>query len=264
MQVAAKFSEKWQFPHCLGAMDGKHVVIQSPIHSGTEYYNYKSFFSIVMFALVDADYNFLFLDAGCQGRISDGGIFKDTELFKKMQTCTLNIPEQRELPGREKPLPYVIIGDSAFPLTTNIMKPYSGIHPKGTFQRIFNYRLSRARRVVENVFGITSQVFRVLRKPMLLQPKKAETIVMAIAHLHNYLKIGTNSGNLYISPHELDYEEDGVLHQGSWRNDPEPLTSLLPLRNVPRRVVPTVKEIRDEFADYFVKEGNVSWQLDYA
>lgn len=60
------------------------------------------------------------------------------------------------------------------------MKLYSGVHPKGSVKRNFNYRLCRARRVVENVFGISSSVFRVLRKPMLLEPEKAEVVVMAV------------------------------------------------------------------------------------
>lgn len=88
MQVAAKFRKIWNFPNALGAMDGKHVVLQSPVHSGAEFHYYKSSFSIVLFALVDAEYNFLFVDVGCQGRISDGGVFKDTELFQKIEDGT--------------------------------------------------------------------------------------------------------------------------------------------------------------------------------
>ncbi|CAH1993114.1 unnamed protein product [Acanthoscelides obtectus] len=71
--VSEQYQELWNFPNCLGAMDGKHVALQTPINSGSEYYNYKSHCSIVLFALVDANYNFIFADAGCQGRISDGG-----------------------------------------------------------------------------------------------------------------------------------------------------------------------------------------------
>lgn len=80
LSVSEKFDTLWNFPHCLGSMDGKHVVIQSPVNTGSEFFNYKSFFSIVLFALVDADYNFIFVDVGCQGRISDGGVFKNSEL----------------------------------------------------------------------------------------------------------------------------------------------------------------------------------------
>ncbi|KAG5871931.1 hypothetical protein JTB14_022406 [Gonioctena quinquepunctata] len=97
-------------------MDGKHVMLQAPINSGSEYYNYKSYFSIVLFALVDANYNFIFADVGTQGRISDGGIFKHSLIWKKIQVKSLSLPEPKELPGREKRIPYVILGDEAFAL----------------------------------------------------------------------------------------------------------------------------------------------------
>jgi len=177
LEIANDFETKWNFPHTLGSMDGKHVVIQAPINTGTEYFNYKSSFSIVLFAVVYANYNFIFVDAGCQGRISDGGVFQDCQLNKKLKSNSLGLPLLAPLPGRRKEIPFFFIGDGAFPLTDNIMKPFPGLFSKGTPKRIYNYRLSRARRVVENVFGIISSVFRVLRKPLLLNPEKSELIV---------------------------------------------------------------------------------------
>lgn len=150
------FNDVWNFPHCIGAMDGKHVLIQAPFNSGTEFYNYKSTFSIVLFALVDADYNFIFVDAGCQERISDGGVFKDTILYRMIENKKLGLPNPEPLPNRNTMVPYFIVADSAFALSENVMKPYAGTHVKGSPKRIFNYRLSRARRVVENAFGIIS------------------------------------------------------------------------------------------------------------
>lgn len=104
--------------------------------------------SIVMFALIDADYNIMFLDVGTQGRISDGGVFQKTELCHRLATGNLALPPPKVLPGRQKKQPFVIVADEAFPLEEHIMKPYSGNHLRDSPKRIFNYRLSRARRIL--------------------------------------------------------------------------------------------------------------------
>lgn len=162
-----------EFSTCVGSIDGKHVVIHAPSHSGSEYYNYKGTFSIVLMAVCDADYCIIYSNIGCQERISDGGVFRHTALFEKLENGTLNLPEPETLPMKKKHIPYVFLGDNAFPLKINMMVPYSGCYDRNSSERIFNYRLSRARRVIENVFGIMSAVFRVLRKPILLNPERA-------------------------------------------------------------------------------------------
>ncbi|KAG5890986.1 hypothetical protein JTB14_017592 [Gonioctena quinquepunctata] len=93
-EVARQYERNWNFPHCLGALDGKHVVIQKPMLNGSEFINNKSTFIIVLFALADADYNLLFVDAGCQGRISDGGVFKASLLYKKREQKKCNLPHR--------------------------------------------------------------------------------------------------------------------------------------------------------------------------
>jgi hypothetical protein len=81
--VAKQYQALWNFPHSIVAIDGKHVVLQCPRNCASEYFNYKNSFSIVLFALVDANYNFMFVRAGCQGRISDRGVFTNIELYNK-------------------------------------------------------------------------------------------------------------------------------------------------------------------------------------
>ncbi|KAG5882128.1 hypothetical protein JTB14_033859 [Gonioctena quinquepunctata] len=73
--VAKRFYSKWNYPNCIGALDGKHVVLQTPANSGSLYYDHKGSFSIVLIALCDADYNFLYVDVGVQGRECDAGVF---------------------------------------------------------------------------------------------------------------------------------------------------------------------------------------------
>jgi len=245
-------------------MDGKHVVLQAPMNSGSEFFNYKSNFNMILFAVVDADYNFIFADVRCQGRISDGGVFKNCKLWKKLATNSLSLPEESNLPERSKKIPYVFLGDEAFALSENLMKPFSGTHHKRSAEKIFNYRFSRARRVVENVFGICSAVFRVLRKSIILEPEKAELVIMTIIYLHNFLRKSKTSRDIYTPPMKFDSERDGVLVRGSWRQEDEQMNSLIPIKNVPRRTTSNATEIRDEFKEYFITNGRLDWQDYYA
>ncbi|KAJ8946642.1 hypothetical protein NQ314_008814 [Rhamnusium bicolor] len=143
------------------------------------------------------------------------------------------------------------------------MKPFSGIHRKGSSQRVFNYRLSRPRRTVENIFGIASAVFRVLRKPMLLEPTKAELVVMTLAHLYNLLR--NSSSALYTPGGIFDKEIDGTLVKGTYNTiTNEAMSSLVPIRNIPRKSNEDAKLIREELAAYFQNEGRILWQVTYA
>lgn len=65
--VATGFWKHWQFPHCVGAIDGKHVQIQAPQASQSVYFNYKKTFSMVLLAVCDAHYNFIMLDIRAEG-----------------------------------------------------------------------------------------------------------------------------------------------------------------------------------------------------
>ena len=78
--IAKEFEDKWNFPNCIGALDGKHINMTCSRNSGSYYFNYKGFFSIVLMGLVDADYKFVYMDVGCNGRISDGGVFRNGQL----------------------------------------------------------------------------------------------------------------------------------------------------------------------------------------
>ena len=86
--VSQGFEQKWIFPHCLGAIDGKHIVIQAPACAGSTFYNYKGTHSIVLMAVCDAHYCFILVDIGDAGRHSDGGVFSNSAFGQAMEAGT--------------------------------------------------------------------------------------------------------------------------------------------------------------------------------
>lgn len=82
--IAESFENIWHFKNCLGAIDGKYVAIKCPPHSGSKFYNYKKYYSIVLLAVVDAHKRFIIIDVGSLGRFSDGGIFNDSVFGKRL------------------------------------------------------------------------------------------------------------------------------------------------------------------------------------
>lgn len=251
--LAVENGFRTKFPHCIGAIDGKHIVIQSPAHSGSDHYNYKNSFSIVLMALVSSDYRFMYADIGSQGRISDGGVFRNSSLWQKMSSDSLNLPMPSPLPGSNKDTPYVFLGDGAFALDTNLMKPYPGNHTSESPQRIFNQKLSGSRVVVENVFGILAARYRIFKKPISLAPEKVSIITMTCILLHNFLRRSETSASIYTPPGTIDsYDNFGSITQpGSWRNEVVGNCALRPLNQIPRRSSMNANQIREEFTSYF-------------
>ncbi|KAG5898017.1 hypothetical protein JTB14_027582 [Gonioctena quinquepunctata] len=145
------------------------------------------------------------------------------------------------------------------------MKPFAGLQEKGSKERVFNYRLSRARRVVEKVFGIMSSVFRVLRKPQLLQPEKVSKTTLACVHIHNFLRKRLSSRHLYPPPGTFDSEDIDTVQiiAGLWRSDQSNMSSLLPSKRIPRKSPTTAQDIRCEYSEFFSSKGRVSWRDEY-
>jgi len=188
LEIANKFYLKTNFPNCVGAVDGKHIRCINPIYSGTMFFNYKKYFSIVLMAVVDAEYSFISIDVGSYGKESDSTIFKNCPFGKKLYAGLLNLPAPVVLPNTDNfPEPLVVIGDEAFGLHKNLLRPYPG---RGLTQKrkIFNYRLSRARRYVECAFGILANKWRVLHTALLVEPDFADDITKACCILHNYVR----------------------------------------------------------------------------
>ena len=123
--VARNFSSRWNFDHCIGAFDGKHVAITKPNNSGSEYFNYKGFFSIILLPLVDADYKIIRADDGTPGATSDAAVFNNSDLKDAVELEDLNLPEPEPFPGDNEDIAYFFIADDAFTLKTWLMKPFA-------------------------------------------------------------------------------------------------------------------------------------------
>ena len=152
-EISDHFLDRWNMPHALGAIDGKHIRIKKPDNSGSEYFNYKKFFSILLFALVDASLTFRYVEVGEPGKSGDSTVFNASTLLQALNSGRANVPKDDVLEGDTVPTPYYILSDSAFALRTWMQKPYPGSQLQRD-QRVFNYRLSRARLVVECAFGV--------------------------------------------------------------------------------------------------------------
>ncbi|XP_024082199.1 protein ALP1-like [Cimex lectularius] len=236
--VARDFEALWNFPNCIGALDGKHFTIEAPANSGSLYFNYKHTHSIVLLALVDARYKFITVDVGSYGRNSDGGIFARSSLGKRLENGTLNIPSGKYLPNTTTVAPYVIVADEAFPLKTYLLRPYPGRQSaEDTGKTSFNNKLSLARRLVENAFGILTQRFRIYCRRIKMAPENVDYVILATCVLHNFLRERSDSVHL---PHSYN--------DGTQNSQPQPCFE--PLRSQPGRPAEDAFAVRELFKNY--------------
>uniref|UniRef100_A0A672K966 DDE Tnp4 domain-containing protein n=1 Tax=Sinocyclocheilus grahami TaxID=75366 RepID=A0A672K966_SINGR len=196
------------------ALDGKHITILPPSNSGSTFRNYK------------CQYRFLYAHIGTQGRVSDGGVYAHCDLKEAMDRNVLNIPPDQHLPGTDTVMPFIFVANEAFPLQKHLMKPYPFRHLVHD-QRVFNYRLLRARCVIENAFGILANRWRVFLTTIPLHPVSMITLAD--------------------TPQTPTSPLDATLPSVPASRD----------RNGPR----TAKEQRDKLKDYFVSAARSEcWQ----
>ncbi|XP_077277015.1 uncharacterized protein LOC143905464 isoform X3 [Temnothorax americanus] len=218
--IAHDYMQRWNFPNCLGAMDGTN------------------------------------------GRVSDKGIWNKCTLKHHLQKNDINIPPPSSLPGTEQDFPYVIIGDEGFALSTNVLIPYPKEQCTGKKERrIYNYRLSRARRCSENAFGVMVSRFNILRSPMRYDPDDVRDIVLAICCLHNMLRSHSVGRIMYTPPGYIDMENEmtGQFQYGDWRRAQG--QGLIQLQHQgSNRHASAALQMRETLCEYFNNVGRVPWQ----
>lgn len=186
--VADRYWEKWQFPNCIGALDGKHCPIQAAPNTGSLDFNFHQFFSVNLTALCDADYKILYVDVGSYGHNNDAAVFESSTMGINFTNNLYDLPSPAPLPGTNIRVPYAVVADDIYPLKPYLMKPFPG---RGLTkqQRIFNGRLSRARRCIENTFGIMTNTWRRLRTDVIASRENACRYFRAICCMHNFCRM---------------------------------------------------------------------------
>ena len=123
-RIADDYYQIWNFPNCVGSIDGKHIVMQAPMRSGSSYFNYKGTHSIVLMAVCDSHYRIILVNIGKSGKSSDGGIFANSHFGIAFEEKTLNLPKSPFLPNARIDFHYVLVGDEAFPRKDYLMRSY--------------------------------------------------------------------------------------------------------------------------------------------
>ena len=192
------------------------------------------------------------MDIGAEGRRSDAGVFASSDLAHLLHTNSLQLPPDRYLDNSGFKFPYVLVGDEAFPLTSYMMRPYPQSGNLTITKKIFNYRLSRARRTVECSFGILAARWRIFRRPIIAHISTAKIAVQAATAVHNFLM----KRELQLQPTERIYS---VL-RGNERNLTSTGIENIHNYNAPRNRNVMAIRIRDSFATYFETSNPLDWQ----
>ncbi|KAI8119378.1 Protein ALP1-like [Lucilia cuprina] len=132
-----------------------------------------------------------------------------------------NVPVPPHKPlsaSTDDPFSHYFIGDAAFPLRNNLMRPYPGSN-LDTKKAIYNYRLSRARQVIKNSFGIVYVRWRIPLTTIEMAPENVDVVVLACTALHNFIMLNDQK-RWYCPEGYVDREaKDGTVQEGVWKKN---------------------------------------------
>uniref|UniRef100_A0A183F823 DDE Tnp4 domain-containing protein n=1 Tax=Heligmosomoides polygyrus TaxID=6339 RepID=A0A183F823_HELPZ len=168
-ESAEQFRSIRKYPRGVGSMDGRHFRCFAPRCSGSSYYNYKGFFSLVLLAVVNGAYRILALDLGGKGGESDPFLESSVGIF----------PAGGDLDG-EGVVDYHILADGGFAQTTWMQRPFRQAEVcSDPLKARFNECFSSARRIVESVFGIICARFRIFQRPLIGTEEHCKLLIAA-------------------------------------------------------------------------------------
>ncbi|CAJ0606312.1 unnamed protein product [Cylicocyclus nassatus] len=186
IQVARITQERYDYPRAVGFLDGKHIHIKKPARSGSIFYNYQHYNSIILLALCDCDHRIIAYDVGAPGRADDAGVLRDSALKRFLDRHDNVFPLTTEL-GNVGPVQYHILVNGGFGQGHRFIRPYREAEADTPDKRRFNKQLSGARQIIEQTFGLLAQRFQVLMYRMNLDPVQTQRLVISLMILHNLL-----------------------------------------------------------------------------
>lgn len=171
-EKSRNFFLKSQFPLTIGALDDTHIPIRKPDYDPASYRNYKGFESIHVQCVCDHKTKILFHHTGMPGKNHDSFVFRRGGLSDML---------------KQVPRKYHVIADPAYPLSMQLMKRYAG-DCLPVNEEHYNYRQSRARMLVESLYGRLKGRFRCLLSPINFPDlNNVVNIVVACLVLHNLI-----------------------------------------------------------------------------
>ena len=173
------FLEDWEFP-CVGAWDGFHVYINCQLRN---FYSFKKCCSITNMGLVAANKRFLWAGVGAPGSMHDSTILQSSDIFNSIERGHVLPNQVLKLPEYGK-VPFVTVGDSAFPPRSWLLKAFT-VPTKDAKEKRFNNKSRTARVVSEHAYGMLKGRWRIIYKKTECRRRNIKVIIMACIVLHN-------------------------------------------------------------------------------
>lgn len=214
------FRKKQGIEGIIGAIDGSHIRINRPAKNQEEYCNRKGFHSVLLQAIVNHRKMFIDVVCGEPGSLHDSRMLKRSSIYHKGQESNLF--------GK-----YFLLGDSAYPSLKWLVPPFKDNGNLTENEKLFNYRHSCCRIIIEHAFGLLKQRFRRLKKFYNLDIELIKKCIMAACILHNMcilkndtaeLENDVQDQNRYLNKEDdeqelFDYIELAQIHAGERRRE---------------------------------------------
>lgn len=178
------FEELYGIPQIVGSIDGCHIEINTPsVADQGDYFDSKQRYSVTLQAVVDCDLKFIHASVGYPGSLNDASVLKLSGFYDLAETQQILAGPSKLFHGTEvRPL---VVGDSAYPLTNWLVKPYSDKEVLTPEESKFNTNLRASRSVVDRAFRMLKARFGIVTKKSEQRPASLNRTLVTACILHN-------------------------------------------------------------------------------